>query len=130
MRIIKLLLFASIAIMASSLAFAENTERYTKEMAKYDQSGEFKNCIKPYNIKNTKVLDNNHILFEMRGKRYLLNTLDHECHSLGFTRSFGYTVRGGSLCGHDIITVLDNGDNRGACGLGKFEVLNKKPVKN
>jgi hypothetical protein len=130
MRIIKFLLLVSIASMASSFAFAENSKRYTKEMAKYDQAGEFKNCIKPYNIKNTNVLDNNHILFEMRGKRYLLNKLDNECHSLGFNRSFGYTARGGNLCGNDIITVLDNGDSRGACGLGKFEVLNKKPANN
>ncbi|MDG1709431.1 MAG: hypothetical protein P8H03_11750 [Emcibacteraceae bacterium] len=130
MRIIKIILLASISIMTANFAFAENSKRYTKEMAKYDQAGEFKNCIKPYNIKNTTVLDNNHILFEMRGKRYLLNKLANKCHSLGFNRSFGYTARGGNLCGSDIITVLDNGDSRGSCGLGKFEVLNKKPISD
>ncbi|MDG1995865.1 MAG: hypothetical protein P8J14_05180 [Emcibacteraceae bacterium] len=129
MKIIKLMLLASITIMVSNFAFAENSKRYIKEMTKYDFAGEFKNCVKPYNIKSTRVLDNNHILFEMRGKRYLLNKLDHECPSLGFTRQFGYTVRGGSLCGNDIINVLDNGDTRGACGLGQFDVLTKK-MKN
>lgn len=127
------LLFASISSFAllASASFAQNSaERYAREMAKYKQTGTFENCIRHSSIRRTKVLDDKHIIFEMRGKKTFLNTLDHKCHSLGFLRKVGYSVHGNRLCSYDSISVLDDLGPRGACGLGKFELLEKLPENN
>ena len=108
-----------------------NAERYAKEMAKYKQTNEFENCISPSRIRETKVLDDSHIIFEMRGGRVYLNTLEHKCSRLGFERSITYTVRGNRLCNIDIVYVLDSTFGAGpSCFLGKFEILEKLPKES
>lgn len=112
-----------------SVVFSADTkaERYAKEMAKYKQTDKYENCIRPSSIKRTVVLDDKHIIFEMRGKKAFLNTLPYDCKPLGFTRQFGYQIRGSRLCGLDIISVFDSSGPRGSCGLGKFQELEKLP---
>jgi len=123
---------ASFIAMGFTATFAiTNAERYAKEMAKYKQTNEFENCISPSRIKQTKVLDDSHILFEMRGGRVYLNTLESKCSRLGFERAITYTVRGNRLCNVDIVYVLDPTFGNGpSCSLGKFEILEKLPKEN
>ena len=124
------LLITSVSIftLCIGISFAETkAERYEKVMAKYTQTETFKNCIPNRSIKSTIVLDDSNIIFEMRNKEVYLNTLDHKCHSLAFTRQFAYSPTGNRLCGYDIISVFDSMGPRGSCGLGKFELLEKVP---
>jgi len=104
------------------------SERYSKAMAKYKQTNTFENCVMPSRIRQTTVLDDNHILFEMRNRRVYLNTLDHKCSRLGFERSIAYDVRGSRLCNTDVVSVFDSTTGVGpGCFLGKFELLEKLP---
>ena len=73
-----------ILTLCVAFSFVTEEERFAREMAKYTQTNVFENYIRPHQIKRTNVLDDNYIIFEMRGKQYLLNTLDHKCSRLGF----------------------------------------------
>ncbi len=44
-------------------------------LAKYDRTGEMKTCINPRRIRDMKIVDDNHILFRVSGKKSYLNTL-------------------------------------------------------
>jgi len=82
-------------------------------------------CIPLQRIESTKVLDDQTILFELRGNETLVNRLPHRCPGLGFEKSFGYKTSISQLCSQDIIWVvthMGSGLDRGAsCGLGRFE---------
>lgn len=121
--------FFALGLMASNAQ--TNSERYDKEMAKYSQTGTFEKCVRPSLIKQTRVLDDNHIIFEMRGNRVYLNTLDHKCSRLGFERSITYDVRGNKLCSLDVVSVFDTTLGAGpGCFLGEFELLEEIPKDN
>ena len=83
------------------------------------------NCIPLQRIQNTRVLDDQTILFELSGNETLVNRLPHRCPQLGFEKAFGYKTSISQLCSQDIIWVVTHmgaGLDRGAsCGLGKFE---------
>jgi len=122
---------ASLVILMATSTFADTgAERFAKEIAKYKQTDSFENCIRPRNIKRTKILDDNHIIFEMRNKKFFLNTLERKCPRLGFERAIAYNVRGGRLCNVDIVSVLDPVGTGATCFLGKFETLEKLPVQS
>lgn len=119
-----------IVLMTTSVSADTGAERYAKEMAKYKQTDTFENCIRHQSIKRTKVLDDNHIIFEMRNKKFFLNTLERKCPRLGFERAISYTVRGGRLCNVDFVSVLDPLGIGATCFLGKFEALEKLPAES
>ncbi len=100
-----------------------------EELEKYLLTGETEQCLNLASIRRTPVLDDRHILFEMRGGATYLNKLPFECSGLGFEESFGYATSLTKLCRQDIIRVLQRGGGgiRGACGLGPFEKLEEKP---
>lgn len=109
---------------------AEDIEE-PEELAKYNRTGEFINCIDTHRVRNANVLDNQHIIFEMRGGRDYLNQLPYRCSQLGFHESFSYTLRGlNKLCNVDFITVITSTGPGASCGLGKFEKLEKKSRKD
>ena len=81
-------------------------------------------CISIARIDRTEGLDDQQILFYMRGKDIYLNQLPRRCFGLGSQRRFSYETSLSQLCNLDTITVLNNiggGLMRGAtCGLGLF----------
>ncbi len=83
-----------------------------------------KHCVSLARIDHTEVLDNQNILFFMKGGRIYLNRLPHKCPGLARREAFMYRTSLGQLCNVDIITVLDDigfGFSPGAsCGLGQF----------
>ncbi len=124
------ILLTSIAVFSLCLgvSFAKTSaERYEDEMAKYKRTDMFEKCIRHNSIKRTKVLDDTHIIFEMRNGQVYLNTLTNNCRPLGFTRQFAVNVRNNRLCDVDFISVLDSMTSYGSCGLGKFELLEELP---
>jgi hypothetical protein len=83
-----------------------------------------KKCIALQRIRNTKVIDNQHIRFELLGGKYYMNELPSKCPGLRKDKPFMYKTSLSQLCDLDIITVLEQtggGYMQGAsCGLGKF----------
>lgn len=85
-----------------------------------EEAAPAKRCLSLSRIKSTRVLDDQTILFMMRGKPDYKNTLPYRCPGLGFYRSFGYGTGINSICDLDIITVLESGRRGASCGLGQF----------
>lgn len=109
----------------------EEMSKLEKAMVKYDRTGEMKSCVSPSRIRHTRVVDNEHIIFEMRGSKVYLNTLPRSCPRLGYHKSIKYTVRAGSLCRNDIFEVFDSAGLIGtSCTFGEFEKLEKKTDKD
>jgi hypothetical protein len=125
----------SLALLCSSLLLAacastsgENVGP-PKELDAYTKTGRTETCLGLASIGETRVLDDEHILFIMRGGNpTYLNKLPRRCNQLGFNRSFSYSTSLTKLCSTDIITVLDTADASplSSCGLGVFEELEKK----
>ena len=120
---------AMVFIPVSALAGDATEDKLAKALKKYEKTGEIENCIMVTRIDSSKVIDDNNILFEMKGKKAYLNTLPRRCSRLGFEKAFSYRLHTTQLCNVDIITVFDSGSNiQGpSCGLGKFVEYKKKP---
>ncbi|MFT5329311.1 MAG: hypothetical protein ACI9TB_000687 [Parasphingorhabdus sp.] len=93
--------------------------------------GEPKTCIMRSNISSTDVINDQTIDFKMRNGDIYRNVLPHKCSGLGFEEAFSYKTSTNQLCNVDIIHVLTQTggqlDTRGACGLGKFQQIEKIP---
>jgi hypothetical protein len=115
------LVLACLQLSAGTLLAEEAAPAATGQVAGKDGL----TCIPLQRIQNTRVLDDQTILFELRGNETLVNRLPHHCPGLGFEKSFGYKTSISQLCSQDIIWVITHvgsGLDRGAsCGLGKFE---------
>ncbi len=88
------------------------------------------NCLQLSQIDHTEVVDDQTILFYMRGKQIWKNTLPYKCPSLGFEKAFSHKTSTNDYCSVDTITVLYNagGLREGAsCGLGKFTAYTPPP---
>ncbi len=121
----KMLLLSVVFVTAwggvAAFAFESMEQKAAKEMAKYNQTGEFERCISYSLIDKTTILDDTRILFELKNNRYLLNTMNSECKSLYFEKKFNMTPNGNKLCAKDMISTP-----RATCLLGSFEILEKK----
>ena len=106
---------------ATAFAFESMEQKTAKEMAKYNQTGEFENCISYSLINKTTILDDTKILFELKNNKYLLNTMNSECKNLYFEKQFTMSPNGNKICAKDVIATP-----RATCLLGSFEVLEKK----
>ena len=111
-----------IGVLSAVPAFAEDGNVLDGN----EKTGETTRCVSISRIRTTKVLDGQHILFKMNGKKTYLNTLPHECSGLAFYKAFSYKVYGSQLCSVDTISVLTGGAVPGpTCGLGDFEEVEK-----
>ena len=121
---------AAVMLAASGVTADEEKKqtRFEKTMAKYERSGETKNCLNPTRLRHSNVLDDYNIIFEVSPKRAYLTTLKRKCHSLGFHRAISYTVRGSQICANDIFRVFDSSSHipGASCSFGKFEKITKK----
>ncbi len=96
-------------------------------------SGPPEQCISLIRIDHTDVIDNQNILFYMKGKDIYRNHLPYPCSGLGgINDGFMYRTSLNQLCNVDIITVLDNlgfgFSPRNSCGLGLFYPITKDDV--
>ena len=87
-------------------------------------------CINLRDIDRTRVVDEDTLLFYMRGGEVYRNDLPNRCPNLDFDQRFMYRVQQNRLCNTDIITVIDDigfGFTPGAsCGLGKFHAIDEE----
>ena len=78
-------------------------------------------CLNVINIKETKVLDDQTILFEAYGGIVYICRLPVRCVGLKISGGFSYDASMGKLCKQDIIGVVDVGAGPASrCGMGKF----------
>ncbi len=90
-------------------------------------------CLSLMRIDHTFVLNDQNILFYLRGRKVYINKLPRRCPGLRRADSFMYKTSLSQLCSFDIVTALDNigfGFSRGAsCGLGKFYPIDSERAK-
>lgn len=101
---------------------AEEVQEQAYEELTFDREGE--RCLSTRSIRDTDILGDRRILFEMPGNEYYLNNLSYECRGLRRAGSFSYRVTAGRLCSVDTIRVIEQigGSIREGigCGLGLF----------
>jgi hypothetical protein len=78
-------------------------------------------CVNLSQIRSTRVVDAQTILFEMGGKKTLANRLPRKCPGLAFEKRFAYKTSLNQLCNTDVITVITSIGAGASCGLGYFE---------
>lgn len=125
-------------ILGVGIAFAANADegkkkqsRAEKRMAsveeKYEPTGQTKRCVPLRSLRDSRIIDDQTIFFRAGGGKAYLNRLPRRCPRLASEERFSYRVSIGQLCNTEIITVLDSmGSSWGSCGLGDFEVWQKK----
>ncbi|NNC64476.1 MAG: hypothetical protein HKN84_06800 [Gammaproteobacteria bacterium] len=90
-------------------------------------------CIIPSRIDRTEVIDEQTVVFHMRGSDAYVNRLPNACRSLAREKRFSYDLRTNRLCSVDSITVLEwwgSGLNRGmSCGLGEFYPITQEEAE-
>lgn len=107
---------AAASIVAISVLFLAGTAAADEEKSV--------RCLQTSQIRNTRIIDDQNIVFETNGKRFYNNHLPHKCSGLKSANKFSYTTSQPTLCNVDIINVLSGfgaSMMRGAgCGLGEF----------
>ena len=80
-------------------------------------------CIDLIRIDRSEVLDDQTILFHMKGGKIWRNRLPYRCPQLGFEKAFSHRTSINRLCSVDTITVLNTTARMpgATCGLGEFE---------
>lgn len=78
-------------------------------------------CLDIVNIRNTRILDDQTILFSTYGEKVYINRLPYSCFDLRNSGAFSYETSLDRLCRQDIIEVVETTSGQGSkCGLGKF----------
>ncbi len=90
-------------------------------------------CVSSRPIRKTEVIDDQNILFYMRGAAIYLNHLPKPCKRLSESGRFMYRTTVARLCRADIINILQDtglGLSQGrACKLGTFYAITKEDVE-
>lgn len=128
------LVMALIVTIAGAIALpASAGEEDEKAKAIDELLQDAEHCISLSRIDRTDVVDDNNILFYMKGGDIYLNRLPHRCPGLRWEKAFMYRTSMSQLCNVDIITVLDNmgfGYSPGvSCGLGPFYPISEETAK-
>lgn len=93
-----------------------------------------RDCIVVSSIDATEAIDDQNIIFRMRGNAVFRNHLPRKCPGLERENRFMYETRGGRLCSIDTITVLEQYGislQRGfTCRLGEFVPLSPDEVED
>ncbi|MFZ5616185.1 MAG: hypothetical protein ACOZAA_02525 [Pseudomonadota bacterium] len=117
-------------LAAASVASAEKEE--TDALDRFDRTGETVNCVE---MRSTDIsaIDEDTLLFRVGPGDYYVNETRGTCNDAdsAFSR-FDITLYGSRICSGEIIRIVDrsSGIFQGACSLGEFEKLTKKPVSD
>jgi hypothetical protein len=91
-------------------------------------------CIVVSQINQTDAIDDQNLLFHMRGKRIYRSHLPRKCPGLQRENRIAYETRNGKLCSSDVITVLEQFGvslQRGfTCRLGEFVPLSPDEIED
>ena len=116
---------ASVGLLAAPRVRAPDGEVFDRTPA---------DCIITTSIDRTQAVDDNTILFFMRGKKVYRNFLPRKCPGLQRQNRIMYKVRGNRLCDVDTITVLEQWGARlepgFTCPLGNFVPITQEEVED
>ena len=128
----------SIAILATTacllcLSPVALAQEEPPEVEEDDSIIEGERCISSRPVRKTEVLDDQNILFYMRGATVYLNHLPKPCRGLTPSSRFMYRTTVARLCRADMITILgyhglDMGMGR-SCKLGTFHGITEEDVE-
>ena len=107
----------------------EPSAKAAEILAKYDRTGDTRTCLNINRIRQIRALDDHHFLVRANTSKYYLNITSNTCHGASrATNRLQYTTSIAQLCRNQIVRVIDNttGIFSGSCGLGSFELLEKK----
>lgn len=91
--------------------------------------GGVRGCVATRALRSTEVVDDQIVLFYMRGKTVYVNVLPEQCKGLSRYGRFKYTTLSGSLCHFDTIQVLVGGGYPGrTCRLGEFYLIDRDNI--
>jgi len=127
------LLAAGVVALGLSAAQAEEKKddapEWPERLSEYERTGEYKDCLGVTEMRSSRIIDKQHILFTTRGGDTYVNQLPRKCYSLRRYGGFSYSTSLPKLCHLEIITAIDSdGIEYGTCGIGKFERVVEKPV--
>jgi hypothetical protein len=127
--------FAVLAGAGFALIGAAVALRGSDAAAQGDPRGsDVRDCININGIDHTEVVDDDTILFHMRGREIFANDLPSSCPQLRTENRFMYRVRTSQLCDVDTVTVLTDagfGFMEGAtCRLGKFAPISEEAAED
>jgi hypothetical protein len=124
----RLALFGWVAPL--SLGFAGPASAQDDEP--FDRTPE--HCLSLARVDRTRVLDDQTILFYMRGDRVYRNFLARKCPGLAEQNRFSYESRTGRLCNVDTVTVLEQWAGRleagFTCRLGDFHPISPEEIED
>ncbi len=91
------------------------------------------NCVSLQSIKKTRIVDDQTIIFYMRGGDIFVNSLPRRCPGLKRAGSYSYATSLSRLCNTDVIRVLETFGSAfprpaAACGLGFFSPSTKEAI--
>jgi len=124
----KILTLAVCLTLAGPLAAEEKAMDKSIDLV----SGPPEQCISLRRIDHTKIIDNQNIVFYMKGGDIYRNHMDNRCPGLRSQDTYMYRTTLNQLCSSDIITKLDQigfGFSPGvSCGLGMFYPVTQDDV--
>lgn len=119
---------AAVPVLAAGCAYAGQSTAASAGSSKAAQAASAAprktDCVDLIRIDRTEVLDDQTILFHMKGGQVWRNRLPYKCPQLGFEKAFTHRTSINRLCSIDTITVLHTGSpilEGATCGLGEFE---------
>lgn len=114
----------AIGIFFIATLFSLNVAAETKST---QYLGKKESCIDISRMKQSRILDDQTILFEMRGGEFYINRLPVRCVSLRIAGGFSYSTSIDKLCKQDIIKVVQPGSAPGTtCSIGEFVEFKEK----
>ncbi len=93
---------------ADPLSFPPEIEALLNESSSAEDYTERERCINTRSIRNTRVLDDQHIVFELTSNRYYLVQFKHRCFRLRPRSTVIYETRSSQLCRLDAIRAADS----------------------
>ncbi|HSC14166.1 MAG TPA: DUF6491 family protein [Gammaproteobacteria bacterium] len=121
-------LLAVLPLLAAASALGQDGD----EEAAFDRTPE--DCVIVSRIDQTDAIDDQNIIFRMRGDRVYRNTLPRKCPGLARENRIAYSTVASRLCSIDTITVLEDlgvGLRPGfTCRLGEFVPLSEAEVED
>ncbi len=125
------LMFASPILGVGTLALAaDGVQAPLTTPAGFIRTGQLESCIMANRIRQSRILNKNQILFEMHGGDTYLNEPPNACTNLRKSYALVYDVTVDKLCNTTIVHLSDPSSpvsERGPCGIGRFEKLEKAP---
>ena len=120
------------AISCCLLGFMPSTTVAADEHDEVDEA-ESERCIRTRNIRSTQIIDDQNVLFYMRGGQIYSSRLPRRCAGLRSEGKFSYKTTSSQLCDIDGITVLyDHGLGLTpgvSCRLGRFVPISEEEAE-